>query len=183
MNKVYDLQNFAPIEHWRTFDKETNLMFPWYTRPFLKHLLGFQMKDWKIFEYGGGGSTIWWRKYSREVHSVDTNISWSKKCDLIYVNDKIDFLSYPLKLIDDEKFDCIIIDGEPVQWRDECTEYALKAIKNGGIIIADNYQQKTVDLEHWTKTDELLKGYEKNVFKEPDHPDWKTACWKIENSR
>jgi len=165
---------------WQSFDSQSNLSFPWYTRPFLKELITWDIKNWKVFEYGAGNSSIWWRRHARLVHSIDSNKNWATESDAHFENDKTAFLTYPLSLIDNERFDCIIIDGEPVEWRDECAQYALQCIKDGGIIIADNYNQATVaGLGSWPKTDEILKTYEKQVFKEPEHTDWSTAFWKI----
>jgi hypothetical protein len=171
MNRVKE------VDGWRTYDIESNLFFPWYTRPFLHELIKWDIKTWKIFEYGAGDSTKWWKHHADVVCSVDTDINWAKKSGATYISDKETFLSYPCTLINEGKFDCIIIDGEPVEWRDECTEYALRSIKSGGIIIVDNYNQATVSLNDWPKTDLLLSSYEKHVYKETLHADWKTAYW------
>jgi predicted O-methyltransferase YrrM len=82
-----------------------------------------------------------------------------------------------LEYIKDEKFDCIIIDGEPVSWRDECTPVALNCLKDGGILIIDNYRQKTVNLENWPITDNITINMKNEVFQQPGHQDWKTAYW------
>jgi predicted O-methyltransferase YrrM len=80
-----------------------------------------------------------------------------------------------LEYIKYEKFDCIIIDGEPVSWRDECTPVALNCLKDGGILIIDNYRQKTVNLENWPITDNITINMKNEVFQQPGHQDWKTA--------
>lgn len=175
--KTYSDDNFVKIEGWLTMDTNLNMVFPWYTRPFLRYLTQFDISEWKVFEYGGGNSTLWWRKNVREVHSIDTNFEWSQKCNLHLVQTKEDFIKFPLTLIDAEKFDCIIIDGEPTSWRDDCTQYAIQALKDDGKLIIDNYNQKSVGLGNWPKTNQILSTYKKNVFAEPDHVDWKTAVW------
>ena len=168
------------IEGWRTKDKKLDLIFPWYTRPFLKKLIEWNTSNWKVFEYGAGDSTHWWRKNSKTVCGVDSSETWAKNADVDFISDKNSYIQHPTKLIiDDAKFDCIIIDGEPTEWRDACTEYALISIKNGGIIIVDNYEQASVGLLNWPSTNNLLKSYEKFVFSEPNHADWKTAYWVI----
>ena len=131
-----DFHNGLPAG--QLIDTQTNLLFPWYTRPFLKELSSWDIKDWKIFEYGSGNSTHWWRKKVKIVHSIDSNEQWAKNVGSIFINNKIDFINFPLTLIENDKFDCIIIDGDPVEWRDDCTEVALACIKNNGIIIFDN---------------------------------------------
>ncbi len=68
-------------------------------------------------------------------------------------------------------FDIVIIDGE---WRDECTEYALKALIPGGLLIIDNYKQPSVQA-HGRRLKNSLRGKQITLFKEPDHADWVTA--------
>ena len=167
------------MNEWQSFDKKTQLIYPWYTKQFLDVLDAWNVSDWKVFEYGAGSSTDWWRKKSRLVESVDFNPTWAEKAGAKHKDNKKDFINYPLELISNEKFDCIIIDGEPIEWRDECTEVALKCIKNKGIIIIDNYEQETVGLKEWPLTNKLLSKYKANVFKQVGHQDWKTAYWKI----
>jgi hypothetical protein len=167
------------IEGWRTKDTLSDILFPWYTRPFLKELVKWDISDWKVFEYGAGDSTHWWKKHANIVHSVDSNESWARKTSSNFVTNKEQYIKYPISLIDDIKFDCCIIDGEPTEWRDFCTEYALLSLKKGGILIIDNYEQTSVNLSSWPLTNILLKDYEKHVFQEPTHQDWKTAYWII----
>lgn len=161
----------------RIIDPRNNLIFPWYTRPFLEKLCSWDIKEWKIFEYGCGDSTFWWRDNVKKVISVDTNYEWSTKCKSHFIEDKTEFITSPLKFSTEEKFDCIIIDGEPVEWRDECTEYAINSLKKGGILIIDNYKQLTVNLENWYLTDKLLSENFCEIFKQSEHKDWKTAYW------
>ena len=175
MNRVSELENT------RAKDNYLGIYFPWYTRPFLEELIKWNIKNWKVFEYGSGDSTTWWRKNSYIVEAVDTNSEWAQNTGAKFIKDKESFIKYPTTLVGEDKFDCIVIDSDPVEWRDECTEYALKSIKNNGIIIIDNYNQGSINLSNWPITDELLKNYEKYVFKEPTHADWKTAYWIIKN--
>jgi len=164
---------------WQKFDSKEQMVFPWYTAPFLSVLETWEVSNWKVFEYGSGSSTLWWRKKAREVHSIDSSELWSNKVQSVFVCDKMEYIQYPLKLIDVESFDCIIIDGEPVEWRDQCTEFALQSIKSGGFIIIDNYTQKSVGLQDWPLTDKLLEKFDKSVFLQEGHDDWKTAYWWI----
>ena len=169
-----------PRDGWTTFDNLVHTVAPWYTRNFLSELITWDISNWKVFEYGSGNSTIWWRKNVRQVYAVDTNKEWAENVNSIYVSDKDEFVSYPLRLIDDEKFDCIIIDGDP--WRDECTEYAIRCLKPNGILIIDNYEQYQTCYFDWTITNRLLKSYPKHIFHQPGHLDWKTAYWIINNT-
>jgi len=182
-NKVITETNsntlLTPIEGWRTFDNEINLICPWYTRNFLETLKKWDVSTWKVFEYGSGDSTNWWRMCAKDVYAIESSKSWSEKIGSIYVNNEEEFTSYPLKLIEDGLFDCIIIDND-VFPRDKCTEYALKALKPSGVLIIDNWHQPSV-CGDWPITDELLKDYKLNIFHQPDHQDWKTMYITLNN--
>lgn len=162
---------------WRYFDTEFNLMAPWYTLPCLEWLKSRDFKHLKVFEYGAGDSTLWWRKQNNCI-AVDTNFEWANKSSSFYEFDKEQYLK---SISSFAPYDIIIIDGEPVEWRDDCAEYALKCIKKGGFIIADNYHQNSCDLppSRWIKTDKTLEGHPRVVFSQPGHDDWSTAVWQI----
>jgi hypothetical protein len=167
------------LEGGRVLDMETNLIFPWYTKPFLTELKAWDLSEWKVFEYGSGDSTAWWKAKAKTVYSVDSNLEWSKKTGAFFSDNLETFIKYPSTLIYDGKFDCIIIDGDPVEWRDLCTKISLDCIKNGGIIIIDNYTQQSVNNEHMKNTENLLKEKKCFIFNQPGHKDWKTAYWII----
>jgi hypothetical protein len=163
-----------------TFDNESKLIAPWYTRNFLEVLVTWDISKWKVFEYGGGNSTLWWRHHVRQVHTIDTHEEWSQKIGIQCATSEEEFLNYPLEFINTEKFDCIIIDGDKYS-RDKCTEIAIKCLKPAGILIIDNYEQPSVPAD-WTLTNELLKNITKHVYLQPGHPDWKTAYWVMDDS-
>lgn len=174
-----DFNKLEPLVGGRLIDPRNGLIFPWYTKPFLEKLCSWDIKNWRVFEYGCGDSTFWWRENVNQVISIDTNREWSDKCLSNYTSDREEFINYPLNFIEEEKFDCIIIDGEPIEWRDYCTEIAIKSLKKGGILIIDNYKQDTVLLGNWPLTDNLLVDKENEVLKQENHIDWKTGYWII----
>lgn len=165
------------IGGWRYLDESSNLIFPWYTKPFLEKLKTWDISSWKVFEYGCGDSTFWWRKYVHQVISVDSNLSWAEKTGAHFTDNQKDFIDYPKRFINDSLFDCIIIDGEPIEWRDSCILPAFDCLKEGGILIIDNYLQATVDLAKWEIGESFLSTKQSELFKEPDHVDWKTGYW------
>jgi predicted O-methyltransferase YrrM len=168
----------------RIIDHVTGLIFPYYTHNFLEKLNTWNIENWRVFEYGGGDSTIWWRKKAKECISIDTNKKWSESHELILLQNKEEFINYPCKLVEEtgQLFDCIIIDNEPVQWRDFCTEMAIKCIRDGGILIIDNWLQNSIEglgENDWHKSKKLLKNYNCEIFKQNNHKDWKTGYWMI----
>lgn len=158
----------TPIEHWRTLDSK-GLMMPWYTRPCLEWLQG-HVKEWmRVFEYGCGASTDWYRSVGATVHGVDTNADWARGQRVSTTKEK-----YVGEIMRYAPFDLVIIDGD---FRDDCTEYALVNLKKGGYLIADNFEQLSADLANWPKTRRLTKNLPMTIFKEPTHWDWVTATW------
>lgn len=156
--------------HWRYFETATNLILPWYTLPCLEWLTKQDVSEWNVFEYGSGYSTIWWRASCNSVSSIEMSRMWAKATGAMCVSEKTSYIratEYRANL------DCIIIDGE---WRDECVEYSASKVIEGGYMIIDNYGQD--GFPSTEVIDKLLEGWEKQVFKQPNHTDWATAVFK-----
>lgn len=175
------------INQWQKIDTSNNLVFPWYSFEMLDELKKWDTSNWNIFEYGGGLSTLWWRDKSKNVVSIDSSKNWCEKMDLIYVTDKDKYIEYPLEYSRKNyiKFDCIIIDGEPVSWRDNCMHYAIQCIKPGGYIIIDNWKQNSIvglGDNDWSNTEKIISelNLKYKTFFTPTHPDWKTIVIKLE---
>lgn len=133
---------------------------PWYTRPCLEWLVTLPLKTMSVFEYGCGDSSLWYAVNSLVYWGVDSNPEWMFFPEhQMLETDKEKYIRAPFMA-----FDLIIIDGI---YRDDCTEHAL-----------NNFEQEDVE-PHWPKTRELTKDLELiGMFKEPDHPHWKTAVWR-----
>lgn len=178
-----------PISDWRTYD-DRGVMMPWYTRPCLEWLDKLPLNKMQVFEYGCGASSLWYISRTGGYSGVDSNKEWllinvTGRDDDNYqslVTDKDVYAKCSVwdfwgKKIDEHTFgwyDIVVIDG---LYRDDCTEFALKALKKGGYLIADNFEQASADLAHWPKTRELTKHLPLTIYKEPTHPDWQTAVW------
>lgn len=52
---------------------------PLYTTPALEYLDSIVQPTWKVFEYGGGGSTNYYATHCAEVHTVEHNHDWYNK--------------------------------------------------------------------------------------------------------
>lgn len=152
---------------WRYFDEVLNMPYPWYTKPCLEWLQCISMRGKKIWEYGAGDSTKWYRTSGAIVKGVDSNRNWQPK-GIEFAILKEEYLQ---AIVGKGPFDFIIIDG---LYRDECTEYALKELKSGGYLIIDNWEQPSVEPNDWIRTKALIQGMEQVVYKEEMHYDWKT---------
>ena len=177
------------MNKWQKIDETNNLVFPYYVDELLHDFKNWDMKDWKVFEYGGGNSTTWWRDKCRECVTIDTCSNWSKKKGLLHVSDKNEFINYPKKIVQQsgEKFDCIIIDqgrdSRGQAFRDDCTEVAVECLKDNGVLIIDNWKQDTIPAygkTKWPKSEKILSKYKGRVYRQKNHQDWKTAVWYID---
>lgn len=115
----------------------------WFTYPFLEHVEGCDMSELRVFEWGGGNSTIMWGCRCKSVVTVESNDSWFdflkkntanfKNIKLFLSKDIDSYTKYIIYHIND--IDIILIDG---RWRYECAVVALQNIPQNVIIILDN---------------------------------------------
>jgi hypothetical protein len=124
-----------------------------------------EKEDIQVFEYGSGGSTLYWLTNGCEVISIEHDASWYKKIremipeslkadyrlieplycgstpEKFFTTDealkKYSFQSY-VTVIDefpDAYFDIVLVDGRS---RPFCIQYAVSKVKEGGMLILDN---------------------------------------------
>jgi hypothetical protein len=142
---------------------------PWYTSPCLEWLMTLDLLGKRIWEYGVGDSSAWYRSKNAKVSGVDTDKVWAEKCGAHHAEDPE---YYRASILGTGEYDIIVIDGIE---RDECTRFALDHLKLGGYLILDNYHQPTVE-PNWPLTDKLIEGMPIQLFYEPGHWDrWCTA--------
>lgn len=153
---------------WVTNDRH-GIRMPWYTSGMLKVLDRMDFNGKKVFEYGVGYSTLWYRSRNAIVYGVDSNPFWSLEMGVEHYED---LNNYKMSIImNPHDFDIVVIDGIH---RDECTKWALMRLVSGGMLIIDNWMQPSVEPNEWTNTLELTKGMKSEVFAQEGHPDWKT---------
>lgn len=136
---------------------------PWFSYAAIDFLEGFLSRDMKVFEYGSGGSTIFFAKRSHSVIATEDSSEWLKKAQVrleqsglhnvtfqhrqFDVKNPIGFAtSSYLHSIPPQRFDVIVVDGteeyigqtgKPLV-RAMCFYYAEAFIRPGGIIIVDD---------------------------------------------
>jgi|SRR5690242_2857514 len=155
--------------HWRHIDTESqSIIMPWYTLPCLQWLLQQPTKTWKVFEYGGGYSSIWWRLNSLLYKGIDSNEFWAIVGNILFTDKKQTYIESCCF----DKWDCIIVDGIE---REECVKWSLDYIKPGGYLIIDNYGSEDYKVE---ETQELLKDWKVQYFRQPNHSTWQTAVFQ-----
>lgn len=157
--------------HWRYVDTESNLVLPWYTLPALEWLKKQDVKNWLVWEYGSGYSTIWWRANCKLIQSVESDPVWGKAMGAYNCEYEGGYIQSCLRNEDSQLWDCIIVDGI---YREECTEFCLKFLKPGGVLIIDNYGSEDYDI---ARTEDLLKVWPREIHKQPNHSSWATAIF------
>ena len=138
-NKTFGIVN--SISQNSPIDKFNNAT-PWFTYSAIHFLNSIDLKGKRVFEYGSGFSTLYFRNRLAEVTSVENNHLWVDKIEAMSsdsTNSQIlykegpDYINAPLTV--DQKFDLIVVDGS---FRGECVKVAISALSEDGFIILDN---------------------------------------------
>jgi hypothetical protein len=126
---------------------------PWYTYPAIEYFDRWDAKGLRVFEYGGGNSSLYWARKGAQVWSVEHDATWwasmgTRSAQLQGLLLREDANTYA-RAIDEVggEFDIIVIDGA---WRNECATAALAHLRPGGIFILDNS-------DWYTDVSDLLK--------------------------
>ena len=176
-------------------DTDCNLIMPWYTFPCLDYIKSLDIKDWDVFEWGGGCSTVWYSKNCKSVTTLENDHKWSQEIESYFIEhginnyslhtievpasanqdhpNKEQYLTYISKL--GKTYDLIIIDGS---YRNDAIEKSLQHIKPKGMIIFDNFEQDTSGYTSLPNK-KLLEQYELTVYVQQNRPYWKTAIWNL----
>lgn len=130
-------------------DREGNAL-PWLTYPFIHFLEGRLDKEFRLFEYGSGQSTLYFAKRVKKVVSVEHDRDWYDHLagrlpsnatvhykELEYGGEYARFI-----LSTEENYDLVIIDGRD---RVNCCCASVDAVKDNGVIILDNADRKAYE--------------------------------------
>lgn len=119
----------------------------WYNYGFLKFLLPRLQKNFEVFEYGAGNSTIWYAKNVKNVTSVENDKKWveilspklpnNAKVIFKEINEKQDYQQEIAT--SHQKYDIIVVDGRR---RNDCVMFAVDYLTPKGIMILDNAERE-----------------------------------------
>lgn len=135
---------------------------PWLPYAFIEHFDG-QLQGASIFEYGGGGSTLWFLDQGAKVVTVEHNEEWASQLrstvgeTAAWSLREVDISSNPedyISAVDaepDASFDLIVVDG---RHRVRCASRAITKVKAGGRLVLDDvdrdkYGPVFTDLSSW----------------------------------
>jgi predicted O-methyltransferase YrrM len=147
---------------------------PWLSWPCIDWLDRYVRPGMRVFEYGGGGSTLYFLARGCEVTTVEGNLTWTvaigeaarayrSRLRLRFIDSQNDTPTarrqYADAALDAAPWDLILVDGA---FRRECVLVARRCIVPGGVIIVDN-----TDMPEYAEVhpEEVLRDFERRVFR------------------
>ena len=134
-----------------------DLELPWFSYAAIDFLRSFLEPQMSVFEYGSGGSTLFFARRVRTVISIEDNATWFENvrrrlAELSLKNVELQHHEFDFKnpkgfensaylnSIPSQKFDVIVVDGaeEAVPVRPICFYHAENFINPGGLIVVDD---------------------------------------------
>ena len=147
---------------------------PWIRAEAIAKLEDILRPDWTVFEWGGGGSTIWLAQRVARLVAVEQAPIWIERItqrlqelelvdtvDLVHIKADVErkyhrFADYILEFPAGH-FDLVLVDGKV---RSRCLANAQDRVRLGGWVVLDDSQRRDYDkgarlYEHdgWEKTD------------------------------
>jgi hypothetical protein len=127
---------------------------PWITLEVIAYLEQNLNPEWLAFEWGCGGSTVWFATVMAGVYSVENHEGWYEAVKKVVDDEQLRATLHLVPLVDDEpitngaygavieqypgkQFGLMLIDG-PVNSRLACAHHALGHMLPGGLMVLDN---------------------------------------------
>ena len=154
---------------------------PWISYPAIHFLNGFLDRNMDVFEFGGGGSTLYFARKTKQVLTVENNEEWIKLLQKGLTDNKLhnaEVLYRPFNRDKAETFKesefyrslegrgtyhVILVDGLEINGyaaRPACFAEAEKHIKPGGIIIVDDsWRYPQLHTANKAKSYRVFKGH------------------------
>lgn len=137
---------FTAFDHHQAVDAD-NQPIPWVTYSFIDFIKDRLHKEFTIFEYGSGNSTLFYAKRVKRVVSVEHDEAWFQKivakkaanAEMIFTElDTDGAYSQKAKMLG-EKFHVIIVDGRD---RVHCCKHSIAALAIDGVLILDDSERQ-----------------------------------------
>ena len=134
--------------------------YPWLSLGAILALEHVINKDFKVLEFGSGGSTVFWAKNCKSVKSFETDPRWFSKTKKIlesYKNAKITLGTQEeiLKAVEKENdnyYDLVLVDSVPSRNRRLLfANAAVPKLKIGGWLVIDNYNRFSMNDFNYSK--------------------------------
>ena len=104
----------------------------------------------RVFEFGGGGSTLWFADHGADVVTVEHDRDWVEhlatalvdeaRCQLIHRDSSNDYAEYVATIAEwpDAHFDVVVVDGRE---RVRCLRESISKVRPGGLLILDDAER------------------------------------------
>lgn len=148
----------------KPLDKDGNTI-PWISLPLFDFIKERIAKDFDIFEFGAGNSTLYFSPKINSIDSVEHDKDWAEflqtknlKNWTLYIKDINNGNEYEKAIeLSNKKYDIIIVDGRK---RVACTKESIHHLKENGVVILDD--------SHRERYAEALSFMKENGFKKLD---------------
>jgi len=138
--------------------RDDGLEIPWMNYAIVAFLEKNLQKNFKLFEFGSGYSTIFYSRLVDSVHSVEYDKEWYElikkrvpaNAKLIYLAKDTDGEYCRAAKMQSEKYDIVIVDGRD---RVNCVTQSIDCLSDSGVIILDDS-----DRERYQKAFEYIKS-------------------------
>lgn len=126
---------------------------PWLPFRVVDELTSIVDETTRVFEYGGGGSTLWFLRHGATVVTVEHHSEWvdlleasieSPRWTLLRRDARDGFRDYvgAIREFPVDDFDVVVVDGRE---RARCVEAALDRVRPGGMLIVDDVDRTRYD--------------------------------------
>jgi predicted O-methyltransferase YrrM len=141
------------------------LRMPWLPFRLVDELDSRLRPGMRVFEYGGGGSTLWFLDRALDVVTAEHDIAWSHILEENVASPSWKLLVHPLddggtayvdsiSAYPEGHFDLVVVDG---RCRARCVAAALTRIRPGGMLVVDDVDREryaaALDAVSWPRTD------------------------------
>lgn len=156
---------------------------PWLAETALILISSYLNPDHKVFEFGSGGSTLWFANRVKMVISIEHDEKFYEKVkSMLHKNEhaNVIFAERPynkeIENILDESADLIVVDGRD---RVKCVISSIPKLKPGGWLILDNSEREYYFpaihlMKDWNQVHCLQKQNDKYGF---TYPGWTTSIF------
>lgn len=120
-------------------------MTPWMDKREIEKIISYLKPEHKMFEWGCGGSTVYFSKYVSFYRSIEHDCKWfnnivnlvSPNTEIYHYSDANNYTNYINAISDyDDQYDAILIDG---RCRLKCAIKAKTYLKYNGILFVHDY--------------------------------------------
>jgi predicted O-methyltransferase YrrM len=128
-------------------------------------------REFSIFEFGSGSSTLWFSKRAGKVISVENNPEWFRSVQAALSAAGVSNCELKLVPIDDflvemdrqpeGSLDLVVVDNEQNEHvtRNDCVAASIPKVKPGGYLLLDDS-----DREQFLSLEDLLSGWGREIY-------------------